>query len=161
MGNIIKINIAYERPSWREAGFDGQVVTDDDVLGIVMDDVQDTGPAILICFIEGRHALAQSSATKEERRALTIASLVRFFGPEAAHPIGYDDNDWSLEPFTHGYVGAMPPGVMTRFGPALREPVGRIHWAGTETSTEWAGYIEGALRSGVRAAREVALRHNA
>ncbi len=55
----------------------------------------------------------------------------------------------------------MPPGVMTRFGHALREPVGRIHWAGTETATEWTGYIEGALLSGIRAAKEVALRHNA
>jgi monoamine oxidase len=161
MGNIIKINIAYKDAFWRKAGFTGQVATDDDMLGIVMDDVQDVGPPILICFIEGRHALAASSLGKEERRKRTVASLVRFFGPEAANPIGYDDNDWSLEPFTHGYVGTMPPGVMTRFGPALREPVGRIHWAGTETSTEWAGYIEGALRSGARAAGEVLQRHNA
>lgn len=160
MGNIIKINIAYKEAFWRKAGFSGQVATDDDMLGIVMDDVQEVGPPILICFIEGRHALAMSGASREERRAKTIASLVRFFGPEAANPIGYDDNDWSIEPFTHGYVGTMPPGVMTRFGPALRAPVGRIHWAGTETSTEWAGYIEGAVRSGARAAAEVLQRHN-
>lgn len=87
-------------------------------------------------------------------------SLVRFFGPEAADPIGYEDNDWLTEPFTHGYVGHMGPGVMTRFGPALREPCGRIHWASTETSAEWAGYIEGALRSGARAAAEVGRLHN-
>ena len=161
MGNIVKINIAYERPFWRDAGFSGQVVTDDDTLGIVMDDTQETGPAVLICFIEGRHALALSALGRDERRARTIASLIRFFGPEAENPLGYDDNDWSLEPFTHGYVGTMPPGALTRFGPALREPVGRIHWAGTETSTEWAGHIEGAVRSGIRAAKEVALRHNA
>jgi monoamine oxidase len=90
-----------------------------------------------------------------------VASLVRFFGPEAAEPLGYDDNDWMTEPWTHGYVGAMPPGVMTRFGHALREPCGRIHWAGAETSVEWQGYLEGAMRSGVRAAAEVAARHNA
>jgi len=55
-------------------------------------------------------------------------------------------------------AGHMPPGVMTRFGHALRD--GRIHWAGTETATEWAGYIEGAMRSGIRAAKEVMQRHN-
>jgi monoamine oxidase len=54
----------------------------------------------------------------------------------------------------------MPPGVMTRFGHALREPCGRIHWAGTETATEWAGYLEGAMRSGIRAAKEVIRLHN-
>ncbi len=155
MGTIIKVVVAYETPFWRTAGLSGQIATDDDTLGIVMDDVQATGPAVLLCFIEGAHALAMSAAGQEARKAAVIASLVRFFGPNATDPIGYGDNDWTLEPWTHGYVGAMPPGVMTRFGQALREPCGRIHWAGSETSTEWAGCIEGALRSGIRAASEV------
>ncbi len=161
MGAIIKLAVAYAEPFWRKAGFSGQVATDDDTLGIVMDDVQDVGPPVLLGFIEGAHALALSGAGKDVRREKVIASLVRFFGPQAAHPIAYDDNDWMLEPWTHGYVGTMPPGVMTRFGHALREPCGRIHWAGSETSVEWAGYIEGAMHSGVRAAQEVYLRHNA
>jgi len=37
----------------------------------------------------------------------------------------------------------------------MRKPLGRVHWAGTETATEWSGYVEGALESGDRAAREV------
>ena len=160
MGNIIKINVAYERPFWREKGFSGQVATDDDTLGIVMDDVQPTGPAMLLAFIEGERAITLSGIDAGERRKKVIASLVRFFGPEAANPIAYDENDWTVEPYTNGYVGHMPPGVMTRFGHALREPCGRLHWAGTETSVEYQGYIEGALRSGVRAANEVARRHN-
>ncbi|MGH7011579.1 MAG: FAD-dependent oxidoreductase, partial [Caulobacteraceae bacterium] len=101
-----------------------------------------------------------SAAGKAARRAAVLASLARFFGPDAAQPLAYEDNDWTAEPFTHGYVGTMAPGVMTRFGRALREPVGRIHWASSETSSQWAGYIEGALRSGVRAAEEAAARHN-
>jgi monoamine oxidase len=161
MGAIIKAAVAYPEAFWRTRGFSGQVATDDDVLGIVMDDVQeDDGPPVLLCFIEGPHALALSGTDKQLRREKVIASLVRFFGPEAATPLAYDDNDWMIEPWTHGYVGTMPPGVMTRYGHALREPCGRIHWAGSETATEWAGYIEGALRSGVRAAAEVAARHN-
>jgi monoamine oxidase len=114
----------------------------------------------LLCFIEGRHAVELSAAGKEVRREKVIASLVRFFGPRAADVIGYDDNDWMLEPYVHGYVGSMPPGTMTRFGKALREPCGRIHWAGSESALEWAGYIEGALRSGARAAEEVGRLHN-
>lgn len=160
MGAIIKAIVAYQTAFWREAGFSGQVATEDGVLGIVMDDVQDVGPPVLLCFIEGAHAVALSSASKADRREKVIASLVRFFGPDAAEPLAYEDNDWLTEPWIHGYVGAMPPGVMTRFGHALREPVGRIHWAGSETSVEWQGYLEGALRSGLRAAEEVAARHN-
>jgi monoamine oxidase len=160
MGNIIKVNVAYEKPFWRDKGFSGQIATDDDTLGIVMEDAQPGVAPVLICFIEGRHALANSGVSQEERKAKVIASLVRFFGPEAAHVLAYHDNDWNVDAYTHGYVGHMGPGTMTRFGHALREPVGRIHWASTETSTEWAGYIEGALRSGIRAAKEVIARHN-
>jgi monoamine oxidase len=49
----------------------------------------------------------------------------------------------------------MPPGVLTQYGPALRPPVGRIHWAGTETAEMWTGYMDGAVRSGERVADEV------
>jgi monoamine oxidase len=160
-GAIIKIIVAYKEPFWRNKGFTGQVATDDDMLGIVMDDVRDGGPALLLCFAEGRHAIEWSAAGKTARQEKVIASLVRFFGEEARAFLAYDDNDWTLEPFAHGYVASMPPGAMTRYGKALREPCGRIHWAGSETSEEWAGYIEGALRSGVRAAKEVVRRHNA
>ncbi|HEY1559900.1 MAG TPA: FAD-dependent oxidoreductase [Caulobacteraceae bacterium] len=161
MGAIIKVIVAYREPFWRRLGYSGQVATDDDALGLVYDDVVEGSTPRLLCFFEGRHALEMSAASKAVRREKAIASLVRFFGPEAADPIAYEDNDWLTEPYTHGYVGHMGPGVMTRFGHALREPCGRIHWAGTETAVEWAGYMEGALRSGARAAAEVALRHNA
>jgi monoamine oxidase len=160
MGAIIKIIVSYAAPFWRDAGFSGQVATDDDTLGIVMDDARETGPATLLCFIEGRHAVEMSAVSKDERKKAVITSLVKFFGPKAADYIAYEDNNWLTEPYIHGYVGHMPPGVMTRYGHALREPCGRIHWAGTETATEWAGYIEGGLRSGIRAAREVIARHN-
>jgi len=43
----------------------------------------------------------------------------------------------------------------TRYGPWLREPVGPIHWAGTETADEWTGFLDGAVRSGQRAADEI------
>ena len=161
MGAIIKVVVAYETAFWREAGFSGQVATDDDTLGIVMDDVQAVGPPVLLCFIEGAPAAALSGQPQAVRREKVLASLVRFFGAKAAEPIAYEDNDWLTEPWTHGYVGAMPPGAMTRYGHALREPFGRIHWAGAETSVEWQSYLEGAMRSGVRAAHEVAARHNA
>lgn len=160
MGAIIKVIVAYKEAFWRAKGFSGQVATDDDVVGLVLEDWQDGTTPMLLCFIEGRHALEMSAAGREARKAKVIASLVRFFGPEAADAIGYEDNDWLLEPYTHGYVGSMPPGTMTRFGHALRAPCGRVHWAGSETAEEWAGYIEGAMRSGIRAAQEVAARHN-
>ena len=77
-------------------------------------------------------------------------------GPRASRPEAYHELDWSAEPWTRGCYGAhFTPGTWTDLGPILREPVGRIHWAGTETSPVWNGYMEGAVRSGERAAGEV------
>ncbi|MDR3473249.1 MAG: FAD-dependent oxidoreductase, partial [Devosia sp.] len=74
-----------------------------------------------------------------------------------ASPIDYVDNDWPSEEWSRGcYVGVAGPGVISVFGEALRRPVGRIHWAGTETSAVWCGYVEGAIRAGERAATEAA-----
>jgi monoamine oxidase len=160
MGAIVKAAVAYKRAFWRDQGFSGQVATDDDVVGLVLDDWLEGTTPMLLCFIEGRHAVEMSGAGREARKEKVLASLIRFFGPEAADAIGYEDNDWLLEPHTNGYVGHMPPGTMTRIGHALREPCGRIHWAGTETEPQWAGYIEGGLRSGIRAANEVMTRDN-
>ena len=72
------------------------------------------------------------------------------------NPLDFVEKNWMEETWTRGcYVGVMGPGVMTAWGAALRAPCGRIHWAGTETATEWMGYIEGAIQSGERVAEEV------
>jgi monoamine oxidase len=85
-----------------------------------------------------------------------IGSLVDFFGPRASKPDEYVELDWSDEEWTRGCYGAhAPPSVWTQYGPALRAPVGRIHWAGAETATVWSGYMDGAAQSGERAAAEV------
>ena len=58
--------------------------------------------------------------------------------------------------FSRGCYGAhFTPGVWTGFGGALRAPIGPIHWAGAECAEVWNGYMEGAVRSGERAAEDV------
>ena len=84
---------------------------------------------------------------------------MRLFGDDAGRPLDYVDKDWSEDPWSAGcYVGLMPPGLLTTVGDGLREPCGRIHFAGTETATRWCGYLDGAIESGERAAAEVRAR---
>src|SRR6185503_16870011 len=91
-----------------------------------------------------------------ERRETAVGAFARLFGPEAARPTGYLDMDWAEEEWTRGCpVGLMGPGTMVAYAGALREPAGRVDWAGTETATEWNGYMEGALQSAERVAGEV------
>jgi monoamine oxidase len=157
MGATIKIHALYERAFWREAGLSGEVVfTDARPVSVTFDNSSPDGtqPALL-AFVVGRQARELGPLPEDERRRAVLGALARAFGPQALEPVDYMEKDWAAEPWTRGCpTGFMPPGALTTFGPALREPVGRIHWAGTETATEWAGYMEGAVESGERAARE-------
>ena len=157
MGSVIKIHVAYQRPFWRERGLNGAVVSNDRHFNVVFDQTpEDESLGVLVGFIDGDHATAMSAEDEPTRRQQVIRDLVHYFGSDAANPIAYVEQDWMKERWSQGcYVAHMPPGVMTSFGDIIREPCGRIHWAGTETATEWMGYLDGALQSGIRAAREV------
>ncbi len=93
------------------------------------------------------------------RRRTVVDSLVRYFGPRAGKPEGYLELDWQQERFSGGCYGTLfGPNVWTRYGHALRSPIGPLHWAGTETATVWTGYMDGAVRSGEQVAADVLAR---
>lgn len=158
MGRVIKVNVAYDEPFWRTAGLSGQANSDHRPLGTVFDNTPPAGsPGVLVGFLEGRHADSAARLDLADRRAQVIEDLVGYFGPQARNPIAYIERDWAAEEFTRGCYGAFTaPGTLTRFGPALRTPVGPLHWAGAETATRWVGYMDGAAESGHRVAREIA-----
>ncbi len=157
MGSVIKCMAVYDEPFWRRDGLSGQAVSVGGPVSAVFDNTPRSGaPGVLLGFLEGRQAREFSDASQDARRAAVVGTFARLFGSRALAPQGYLDRDWSAEPFTRGgYAAVMPPGAWTGFGPALRAPVERIHWAGTETATVWNGYIDGAIRSGEDAAAEV------
>jgi len=157
MGSVIKLVVAYERPFWRERGLSGEVVSDCGPFSPVFDATPPGSPhGFLVGFIAARDCRGLAGASVETRRDAVVQALRRYFGDAAATPIGYVDKDWIADPWSAGcYVGVAPPGVLSDCGPALREPCGRIHWAGTETARAWIGYLEGAIESGERAAAEV------
>ncbi len=157
MGSIIKMWLAYERPFWRDHGMNGLMFTDTPPCSAISEASPPSGsPGFLVAFMDGRRSLHWSGRPMEERKKLFVDLVVKYFGPEGAKPIDYIDQDWPADPWSRGCYGpSMGPGVLTTLGPALRTTFGRIHWAGTETSPIWTGYIEGAIRSGERAAAEV------
>jgi monoamine oxidase len=156
-GSVIKFNVEYETPFWRADGLSGQAAGDIGPVKFTFDNSPPDGSAgVLVCFLEGADARRFGARTTEERRDAVMGSLVAFYGDRAANSVDFVELDWSAEEWTRGCYGAhLAPGVWTQFGPALRAPVGRIHWAGTETAPVWAGYMDGALTSGERAAAEV------
>jgi len=157
MGSVIKCQAIYDEPFWRREGLCGQATGDGSGSRVVFDNSPPDGsPGVLLAFLEGDEARRMGREPLAVRRQAVVDSLVRYFGPKAASPEQYLERDWQQEKWSGGCYGTLfGPNVWTRYGPALREPVGPIHWAGTETTTRWAGYMEGAIRSGSDAAQAV------
>ncbi len=152
MGAIVKLVFAYERPFWRERGMSGEVVSTRGPLSVLFDNTSSDGaqPA-LVGFVQARPARGWTGDTGP-----AVAQLVRWFGNDAREPTAIAATDWCAEPWSRGCpVAVMSAGALTTSTTTLRAPVGRVYFAGTETAVEWTGYLEGALESGERAAREV------
>jgi monoamine oxidase len=148
----IKVNVVYARPFWRDAGLSGLGVADAGVVGVTFDNSpDDASRGVRVAFLN----VGAAPKNAAERRAAVLAGLVRLFGKGAGATLGYYETDWQADRLSSGCVSPLPPGLLTRFGAALRTAVGPIHWAGTETSEVWAGYMDGAVRAGRRAAGEV------
>jgi monoamine oxidase len=147
-----KVNVVYPKPFWRDKGLSGLALTDRGPVGLTFDNSPPNGiPGVLVGFVDPQKV----PHDKQARRRAVLDGLSALFGKEATKPNDYFETDWSSEPWTTGCVSPLPPHVLTDYGSALRDPVDRVHWAGTETSEVWCGYMDGAVRSGQRVAAEV------
>lgn len=149
-GAVVKVFAAYPLPFWRSQGLNGQAASDRGPVKVTFD-VSPPGAEIgvLLGFIEGGAARRWVRLSAADRRRQALACLARYVGDRALEPMEYVEKDWTAEEYSRGCYGAhFAPGVWTSYGEALREPIGRIHWAGAEYATEWNGYMEGAVRSG-------------
>jgi monoamine oxidase len=158
-GLVIKVSMVYSAPFWRDDGLNGTSYDHVSVMGETADSSNpDTHSrlGILTGFVYSDNARKVAPMAAAERRALLLGEIAKRFGPKALEPINYHESNWSEAQWTRGcFTGFLTPGATTLFKSAVRDPVGPIHWAGTETSTDWPSFIDGAIKSGERAAAEV------
>src|SRR5215207_4858508 len=149
----------YARPFWRDAGLSGASYDHMTVLGETADssnpeNVSKAG--VLTGFVYSDNARKVAPMSAEDRKKLLLADAAKRFGDKALTPEHYHESNWSTDQWTRGcFTGFLTPGATSLFGSAVRDPVGPIHWAGTETSTTWPSFIDGAIRSGEREADAV------
>lgn len=156
MGATTKVLALYDTSFWRERGLSGESVCTEGPVTVTFDDTTPSGQPCLLTFVTGPLAREWSMLAAEKRREVVLNHLAQIFGEEARHPTHYYENDWDLEAHIEGApIATFPNGVLSKLGSVLRQPVGRIHWAGTETALDSTGFMEGALESGERAAEEV------
>ncbi|GAB3442016.1 flavin monoamine oxidase family protein [Actinophytocola sediminis] len=158
MGAAIKYLVLYDEPFWRTDGMSGMAISFTSPFRAVLDgSPPDGSPGVLTVFVTGPPAHTIAKLPQARRRELLLGQLGRYFGKRAEKPYEVIEQNWMAEQFTQGcYHGYAPPGLYTEFGPALKEPVGRIHWAGAETVPVEYGSMSGAIYSGRRVAAEIA-----
>lgn len=159
MGDLMKVDAVYRRPFWRDAGLDGFGISESGAGRVVFDNSPPDGtPGVLLAFLGGSTWRRYGRLPRDERRRAVLAGFAGLFGDEALRPVEYTERDWTRERWTGGGPTAIhaADGSFSTLGPAVRRRFGRVHWAGTETSTYWSGYMDGAVRAGERAADEVA-----
>jgi monoamine oxidase len=156
-GAIVRILVTYEEPFWRSDGLTGETVAPESPVSVSIDQTPRSGaPGVLSTYAVGPKAVEFAALDQAARRELCLEELAKRVGYRARSPIGFLETYWLAEPWSlGGMIGHFPPGILTNYGPALRQPVGRIHWAGTERATLMHGLMEGAVRSGERTAEDV------
>ena len=156
-GNLTKVTAVYDRPFWRDDGLNGTAVSLNGPVNVAYDDSPEDGsPGVLFGFVGGDEARGFYGRPAAERRDAALGSVANYVGPKAREASQYFESTWPGNRWHRGGpVGVAGPGALVAHGHALKEVVGHIHWAGTETSSYWAGYMDGAVRSGKRAAAEV------
>jgi monoamine oxidase len=156
-GSEVKTVAVYDEPFWRADGVSGASVALDDLIEVTLDTTQPGhGHGVIGTYAAGPQARALWRQGPDERRDTLLTMLVTRFGPRAAQPLEVIEVNWAEERWTRGCsLGHFPTGVLTQYGRRLREPVARIHWAGTETATVSYGAMDGAVRSGERVCQEI------
>ena len=149
MGESIKVGLRYARPFWRNEKASGTIFSHRGPIVEMYDhsDVSNDTFALKGFLNPGLHALS-----KEERKVLAIRQLQGYYGPQAKAYLSYEEMVWRTEAFTRA------PGLRDLaphqnnghpiYGQAYMD--GKLFIAGSETATEYAGYMEGAVRSALR-----------
>lgn len=157
MGALMKCDAVYEKPFWREKGLSGSGLSNEGAVRTAFDNSPaDAAVGVLLTFVGGSVWDRYGNQSQAKRRQAVLEGFAAMFGEEALHPIEYTEHDWTHDRWTLGSpVAVQVPGAITAYGDQIRKPFRRVHWAGTETSTYWCGYMDGAVRAGERAAQEV------
>ena len=156
-GQLTKVAATYKKPFWRDKGLNGSALSTDGLANATFDDTPKTGePGVIFAFVGGEASRTFARLTEKQRRKQILSEFATYFGKEALDAEDFFYTQWPEEKWSRGCpVGIYPTGLMSTYGERIREPIGRIHWAGTETSDYWNGYMDGAVRSGERAALEI------
>ncbi|MBF4582402.1 FAD-dependent oxidoreductase [Curtobacterium sp. VKM Ac-2865] len=158
MGFVIKVQAVYDRPFWREAGLSGTAFSPYELVHESYDNTtHGATQGTLVGFVSDEHADEVSALPADERKARILASLVHYYGPEAADPVVYHESDWGTEEWTRGaYAASFDLGGLSRYGADQRAAVGPLRFASSDLAGAGYQHVDGAVRIGREVAAEIA-----
>ncbi len=156
-GDVIKVLAVYDEPFWRADGLAGEGFAPYGFVREVYDNTPPAGrPGVLCVFLAGEKAQLAERLPATERQQRILGGLADLLGPQALGAREIVERNWSEEEWTRGaYAATFGVGGLSRYGPDLTRPVGPIHWACTDLAGIGHMHMEGAIRSGKRAAADV------
>ena len=156
MGYEGKFQAAYDSPWWRTEGWSGQVIGNGGPIDVTFE-TYSQGKFWLMGFISGENMRTRETQPANQLMDDCTDALVRYFDSRARTlQVDRGLKRWDLDEYSWGGPTAIAGrNVITRAGTALRQPIGPIHWAGTESAIYWQGYMDGAVTAGYRTADEV------
>lgn len=153
--------LTYSKAWWKDVGLQGKFTSMKGPICFSWETSDDSKQQYsLALFIAGEIAARWSELSELQREESVIDHLAELVGIQnaslARNVLEVNYVNWTEEAYLGGApTSAIGPGLLSRYGGALREPFQNIHFAGGETAYEWKGYLEGALLAGSRAANEV------
>jgi monoamine oxidase len=155
-GAHTKVLLQYQQRFWRDFGFGGDTISDLPI-GWTWEgtDQQAGNSGIMIGYTSGDFADADKYATNDKIIAAKRAEIDAMYPGADALFINAKVQAWHREPWSGGGYAAYGPGQVTAFWNLFRQPQGKIFFAGEHTDNLFPGYLEGAVRSGQRVARQL------
>lgn len=151
----MKFFFVFDRPFWRDHGILGKPMMPANGFFFDYSPFNKTSPGIIAGFFSKDVIPVGGKAV---RRAFLETFLTASIGVRAPFLVqSYVEQSWDLntEGGTANIVQYFGKGVLSKVGAAWREPIGHLHWAGSDTAQKWMGYISGAVETGKRSAQEV------
>ena len=150
-----KVLAVYEQPFWRQDGLSGQGFAPYELVRELYDNSPPSAAVgVLTTFLAGENAERAGRMSATARREAVLEGIAKYVGPRALQPIDFIETEWSAEEWTRGaYAATFGVGGLSRFGEDLGRSIGPIHWACSDIAGVGHIHMEGAMRSGERAAK--------
>lgn len=155
-GAVIKILMRYPRPFWRDRNLSGMVMWRDLPGLFACDASRDVEHAALVVFVGGPLALRWRALDAAALRAQVVTRLQEALGPDAGDAVDFSARDWTEDCWSGGAYSDLIVDVTARDAErTILAGAPPLHFAASELSPSFPGYVEGAIIAGRIAARKI------